>query len=172
MKRFKDSHSIPLILKGIGTAEDAALCCEHGVDVVYVSNHGGRQLDHGLGSFDVLREVVAEVRGRARVVMDGGISRGTDVVKAIAAGADAVSIGRLYAYGLAADGADGVRRVLELLEMETAIALALMGATSLADLSPNFLAPAHAVAAPHVHSAFPLLDVPHDAPFSPPPQDT
>ncbi len=86
VKHFKDKHSIPLILKGIATAEDAALCCEHGVDGVYVSNHGGRQLDHGRGSMDVLPEVMAAVRGRAKVMIDGSFCRGTDIVKAIALG--------------------------------------------------------------------------------------
>jgi glycolate oxidase len=167
VKRFKDKFDIPLILKGIGTAEDAALCCEHGVEVVYVSNHGGRQLDHGLGSLDVLPEVVREVRGRARVMMDGAISRGTDLVKAIALGADCVGIGRLYCYGLAAEGAAGVVRLLELLETETAVALALMGVNGFDQLGPSYLTRAHSVAAPHVHSAFPLLSGPHHAPFSP-----
>ena len=104
VKRFKDRHRIPLILKGIATAEDAAIACEHGVDVVYVSNHGGRQLDHGRGSMDVLPEVMDAVRGRARVMIDGSFARGTDVVKAIALGADAVAVGRLYCYALAAEG--------------------------------------------------------------------
>ena len=158
VKRFKDRHRIPLILKGIATAEDAAIACEHGADMIYVSNHGGRQLDHGRGSMDVLPEVLAAVGGRARVMVDGGMCRGTDVVKAIALGADAVGIGRLYCYGLAADGAAGVRRVLELLEQEMAVAMALLGATSLAALDRSFLHPgAPSVARPHVHSAFPLL---------------
>ena len=102
VKHFKDHHSIPLILKGIATAEDAALACEHGVDCVYVSNHGGRQLDHGRGSMDVLPEVLAAVRGRAKVMIDGSFCRGTDIVKAIALGADAVAMGRMYCYALAA----------------------------------------------------------------------
>ena len=118
VKRFKDRHRIPLILKGIATAEDAAIACEHGVDVVYVSNHGGRQLDHGRGAMDVLPEVMDAVRGRARVVIDGSFSRGTDVVKAIALGADAVAVGRLYCYALAAEGDAGVHRLLEILEQE------------------------------------------------------
>src|SRR5713101_6294194 len=95
VKRFKDMHDIALILKGIATAEDAALACEHGVEVVYVSNHGGRQLDHGRGSLDVLPEVVAAVAGRADVMVDGGFMRGTDVVKAITLGAQCVGLGRL-----------------------------------------------------------------------------
>src|SRR5512132_1515754 len=87
VKRFKDRHDIPLILKGIATGEDAAIACDHGVDAVYVSNHGGRQLDHGMGSLAVLPEVVRAVDGRATVMVDGGFMRGADVVKAIALGA-------------------------------------------------------------------------------------
>ena len=158
VKHFKDKHSIPLILKGIGTGEDAALCCEHGVDGVYVSNHGGRQLDHGRGSMDILPEVMAVVRGRAKVIVDGSICRGTDVVKAIAMGADAVAVGRMYCYALAADGAAGVHKMLELLEHETGVAMALAGARSLGELNPNFVfRNAPIVAQPHQHSAFPLL---------------
>lgn len=158
VKHYKDRHRLPLILKGIATAEDAAIACDHGVDVVYVSNHGGRQLDHGRGAMDILPEVIQSVAGRARVVVDGGICRGTDVVKAIACGADAVATGRLYCYGLAAEGAAGVQRVLELLEQEMAVAMALMGATSLKALDQSYLHfSAPSVVQPHVHSAFPLL---------------
>lgn len=158
VKHYKDHHTLPLILKGIATAEDAALACEHGVDVVYVSNHGGRQLDHGRGALDILPEVLEAVAGRARVIIDGGICRGTDIVKAIALGADAVAIGRLYCYGLAAEGSAGVQRVLELLEQETAVAVALLGVTKLAELDRSYLHfNAPVVTQPHVHSAFPLL---------------
>lgn len=156
--RFKEKHKIPLILKGIATAEDAEAACDLGVDCIFVSNHGGRQLDHGRGAMDVLPEVIETVHGRARVVIDGGFCRGTDIVKAIALGADAVGIGRLYCYGLAAEGAAGVRRVLELLEQETMIAMALLGVTRLSALRPDHLfREAPSVVAPHVHSAFPLL---------------
>jgi len=156
--RFKEKHRIPLILKGIATGEDAEAACDLGVDVVYVSNHGGRQLDHGRGAMDVLPEVLDTVHGRAKVMIDGGICRGTDIVKAIAMGADAVAIGRLYCYGLAAEGAAGVARVLELLEQETAVAMALLGVAKLTDLNREHLhRGAPSVTAPHVHSAFPLL---------------
>ncbi|MGG5822842.1 alpha-hydroxy acid oxidase [Falsiroseomonas sp. HW251] len=160
--RFREVHpDVTLILKGIGCGEDAAIAVQHGVQVVYVSNHGGRQLDHGRGSLEVLPEVVQAVGGpgggRARVWMDGGISRGTDLVKAIALGAEVVGIGRLYCYGLAAAGEHGVRRVLELLEDEVQTCLGLLGATSLAAVERNQLVAAPAVTAPHVHSAFPLL---------------
>src|SRR5215470_2853020 len=127
VKRFKDLHDLPLILKGIATAEDATLACEHGVEFVYVSNHGGRQLDHGRGSIDVLPEVVAAVAGRAFVMMDGACMRGTDVVKALALGAQIVGIGRLQGLGLAAAGQAGLVRALELLEEEIRICLALLG---------------------------------------------
>lgn len=159
VKRFRDKHRIKLILKGIGVAEDAARACEIGVDVVYVSNHGGRQLDHGLGSLAVLPEIVQAVSGRAKIMMDGGISRGTDIAKAIALGADWVGVGRLYLYGLAAAGADGVRRVLEILEDEAIRALGLSGVTRFAELDASFVAPAPMVTLPHVHSAFPLLNL-------------
>jgi len=156
---FKRRHAIPLILKGIATAEDARIACDHGVDALYVSNHGGRQLDHGRGTMDILPEVLETVQGRARVFVDGGFSRGTDIVKAIAMGADAVGIGRLFCYGLAAAGEAGVVRVLEILEDEIRIALGLLGAARLADLDRGHLhLDAPDVATPGVHSAFPLLD--------------
>lgn len=156
--RFREKHpDVTLVLKGIGCGEDAEVAVQHGVQVVYVSNHGGRQLDHGRGSLEVLPEVAAAVGGRARVWMDGGISRGTDVVKAVALGAEMVGIGRLYCYGLAADGEAGVRRALELLEDEVQTCLGLLGATSFATVEPRMLSAAHPVTPPHVHSAFPLL---------------
>jgi glycolate oxidase len=160
VKRFRDTHDIPLILKGIATGEDAALACEHGVDVVYVSNHGGRQLDQGRGSLDVLPEVVAAVAGRARVIVDGCFQRGTDVVKALALGADLVGMGRMPCFGLAAAGAAGCVRVLELLEDEIRIALALLGVDRVGALGPGYVHPAPPVALPSVVSAFPLLDGP------------
>jgi glycolate oxidase len=157
IKRIRKNCKLPLFLKGIATAEDARIAVDHGIEVVYVSNHGGRQLDHGRGVMEVLPEVLDAVKGRARVVVDGGISRGTDVVKAIALGADAVGIGRLFCYGLAAAGEAGVVRVLELLEDEIRSCLGLLGATRLADLDKSCLHAASPVVPPHVHSAFPLL---------------
>jgi glycolate oxidase len=159
VKRFKDVHpDIPLALKGIATAEDATLAVEHGVEIVYVSNHGGRQLDHGRGTLDALPEVLAAVDGRATVIMDGGIMRGTDVVKAIATGAHAVAIGRLECCGLAAAGQAGLVRVLELLEDEVRVCLGLMGVSRLSQLDRSYLHPATPVNPAHVTSAFPLLD--------------
>ena len=157
VKRFKDKHDVPLIIKGIATPEDAEIAVEHGVEVVYVSNHGGRQLDHGLGSTAVLPEVVKAVRGKAEVWVDGGYMRGTDMVKALALGAKAVGIGRMTGLGLAAGGAPGLVRALELIEEEVRICLGLLGATSYAELTPAHLAPAPLVSTPDTFSAFPFL---------------
>ncbi len=160
IERFKAKHRIPLILKGIATAEDAERAVGLGVEGIYVSNHGGRQLDHGRGTLDVLPEIVSAVGGRAKVIVDGGFSRGSDILKAIALGADTVGIGRLYCYGLAAAGADGVVRVLELLEAEVEECLGLCGVTSFAELDKSYLHAATPVVPPHVHSAFPHLNLP------------
>lgn len=157
IERFKAKHRIPLILKGIATIADAEHACALGVDVVYVSNHGGRQLDHGRGSAEVLPEIVDAVAGRAKVYVDGGFSRGSDVLKGIALGADLVVIGRLYCYGLATAGAEGIVRVLEILEDEMQECMGLLGVPNLAALGRDFLHPAPPVTSPHVHSAFPLL---------------
>jgi glycolate oxidase len=157
VKRFKDRHDLPLILKGIATAEDALIAVEHGVEVVYASNPGGRQLDHGLGSIAVLPEIVAAVAGRAQVWVDGGFMRGTDVVKAVALGAQAVGLGRLPCFGLAAAGVQGLVRVLEILEEEIQTCLGLLGVTALAELGPAHIAAAAPVGPPGALSAFPLL---------------
>ncbi len=156
--RIKQRLSIPFVLKGIACAEDAEIAVQHGVDVVYVSNHGGRQLDQGRASLEVLPEVVQAVRGRATVVVDGGILRGTDVLKALALGADAVGIGRLEGLAMAAGGADAVVRMLEILENEMRINLALMGLSSIDQLRSDSVLPAEPVVRPHVLSGFPLLD--------------
>ncbi len=155
--RVKKRLKIPLVLKGIGTAEDAKLAVEHGVEVVYVSNHGGRQLDHGRGAMDVLPEIVAAVDGKARIVIDGGFNRGTDVVKALASGADLVGMGRMEAIAMAAAGEAGLLRMLELLEHETQTCLGLLGVTRWAELDGSYLHAAPAVTTPSVLSAFPLL---------------
>lgn len=155
--RFKAKHALPLILKGISTAEDAQRAVELGVDAVYVSNHGGRQLDHGRGAAEVLPEIVAAVAGRAKVFVDGGFSRGTDILKGIALGADLVLVGRLYCYALAAAGAAGLVRMLEILENEVHQSLGLLGVTSLGQVGRTHVHPAAPVVLPGVFSAFPLL---------------
>ncbi|MBE9552781.1 MAG: alpha-hydroxy-acid oxidizing protein [Proteobacteria bacterium] len=158
IEHIRDKFDIPLILKGIATAEDAAMAAERGIDAVYASNHGGRQLDHGRGGLETLPEIVEAVAGRASVIFDGGIMRGTDVVKAMALGADAVGIGRLRGLAAAAAGEAGIIRALELLEVETRIALGLLGVTSFAELDAGYLHAATPVAPPGPFSAFPLLD--------------
>jgi glycolate oxidase len=159
VKRIKDKFDIPLVIKGIATAEDAKIALEHGVEWIYVSNHGGRQLDHGRGSMDVLPEIVDAVAGRARIMIDGSFCRGTDIIKAIAAGADLVGLGRMQCYGLAAAGAAGIVRMLELLEDEVQRSLGLLGVTRFAELDRSYLHPAAPTNPPHVFSAFPLLRI-------------
>jgi isopentenyl diphosphate isomerase/L-lactate dehydrogenase-like FMN-dependent dehydrogenase len=159
VKLIKDKFSIPLVIKGIATAEDAALAVDHGVDWIYVSNHGGRQLDHGLGSMHVLPEIVSAVAGRAKIMVDGSFCRGSDIVKAIAMGADLVGIGRLQCWALAANGEAGILRMLELLEDEVIRSLGLLGVRSFAELDRSYLRTATATNLPHVFSAFPLLEI-------------
>jgi isopentenyl diphosphate isomerase/L-lactate dehydrogenase-like FMN-dependent dehydrogenase len=124
----------PLIVKGVLTHEDAELAAEAGVDGIIVSNHGGRQLDGTLGTLDALEEVLAAVGNRVEVLLDGGVRRGTDVVKALALGARACLIGRPWLYGLAAGGEQGVVDVLEIMRTEIDRALALLGRRSVAEL--------------------------------------
>ena len=124
-----------------------------------MSNHGGRQLDHGRGSMHVLPEIVKAVAGRAKIMVDGSFCRGADIVKAIASGADIVGIGRLQCWALAAKGEAGVVRMLELLEDEAVRSLGLLGVTSFAQLDKSYLHPATATSLPHVFSAFPLLEI-------------
>src|SRR5438105_11218643 len=162
IERIKKNFDIPLIIKGIATAEDSKIAVEHGVDAVYVSNHGGRQLDQGVGSIEVLPEVVEAVGGRARVMVNGSITRGTDVVKAITLGADAVVVGRLYVYGLAAAGGPGVVRLFEILEDEIRICLSLLGVNGYGELDSSYIRAARPVVPAHVHSPFPHLDLPKE----------
>src|ERR1700754_1255948 len=159
VKLIKDKFKIPVILKGIATAEDTAIALDHGVEWIYVSNHGGRQLDHGRGAMQVLPEIGNAVAGRAKIMVDGSFCRGSDIVKAIAVGADLVGIGRLQCWALAAAGETGVVRILELLEDEVIRCLGLLGVRSFAELDKSYLHPATPTNLPHVFSAFPLLDI-------------
>ncbi len=145
---FVAEGPLPVIVKGILRAEDAVIAAEHGVSAVVVSNHGGRQLDTVVSGADALPEVVAAVGDRVDVLVDGGIRRGTDVIKALALGARAVMVGRPVLWGLAVDGADGARRVLEILLAELDSALGLAGAPRAAELDPSFITAAPWVAAP------------------------
>jgi isopentenyl diphosphate isomerase/L-lactate dehydrogenase-like FMN-dependent dehydrogenase len=128
-------YGLPVVVKGLLTAEDAQLACEHGAAAVVVSNHGGRQLDGVSATLDVLEEVVAAVDGRAEVYLDGGVRRGVDVLKALALGARAVLIGRAMLWGLAVAGEEGVTDVLRMFQEEVELGLALVGCASPADVS-------------------------------------
>jgi isopentenyl diphosphate isomerase/L-lactate dehydrogenase-like FMN-dependent dehydrogenase len=134
LERLASDCSVPVLVKGVLTGEDATLAVEHGVAGVVVSTHGGRQLDCSLATADALPGVVEAIDGRACVLVDGGIRRGTDVAAALALGADAVLVGRPALWGLAAGGEAGARRVLELLREELELALALLGCASPAEL--------------------------------------
>ncbi len=159
IERIRKRWKKPLILKGIATAEDAIIALDYGVDCIYVSNHGGRQLDHVAGSTAVLPEVVAAVKGNASVFVDGGYCRGTDIAKAIALGADGVGIGRMMCLALAADGADGIVRMLELLEEEFQIAMALSGVNRIEQFDQSHVQPCQPLPFEHaLHSAFPLMN--------------
>ena len=140
IERLASLSGLPVIVKGLLTEEDARLACEHGAAGIVVSNHGGRQLDGVSATIDALEEVVAAVDGRVEVLVDGGIRRGTDVVKALALGARAVLAGRAPLWGLAVDGEAGARRVLELLQAEILGALQLIGCTSPADVTRDRVA--------------------------------
>jgi 4-hydroxymandelate oxidase len=137
---IREHAPLPVVVKGILTAEDARLSVEAGADGIVVSNHGGRQLDGVLASVEALPQVVDAVAGRIPVLLDGGIRRGTDVFKALALGAVAVLIGRPAAWGLAVDGEDGVYRVLEMLREELETAMVLAGCRALADIRPAMVA--------------------------------
>ncbi len=130
---------LPILLKGILTAEDALLAIEHGMDGIVVSNHGGRQLDTAIASIEALPEIVEAVAGRCEVYFDGGIRRGTDVLKALALGARAVLIGRPVLWGLAANGAEGAYNVLEILRKELELAMALSGRPTLSSIDQTLV---------------------------------
>jgi isopentenyl diphosphate isomerase/L-lactate dehydrogenase-like FMN-dependent dehydrogenase len=136
---LQKTSKLPLILKGIQSAEDARLAVEHGVPAVYISNHGGRQLDHAPAPVELVAEVADAVGGKAEIIVDSGFQRGTDVLKAIALGAKAVCIGKAAAWGLGAGGEDGVARTLELFAIELRIAMANTGQTSLTTVGPELV---------------------------------
>ena len=130
---------LPLVLKGIRTAEDAHIAIESGVNGMLVSTHGGRQLDMTMGAIEMLPEVVEAAKGQAEIYVDSGVRRGSDVIKALALGARAVAIGRPLFWGLAVNGAEGVHGVLELLREEVDRAMAYCGQTNIQELEPNLV---------------------------------
>jgi isopentenyl diphosphate isomerase/L-lactate dehydrogenase-like FMN-dependent dehydrogenase len=135
LEKLRGMSDLPLLVKGVLTREDARLAADAGVDGIVVSNHGGRQLDTALAAIDALPEVVDEVGGDVEVFVDGGVRRGTDVVKALALGARAAMIGRPILWGLAAGGEQGVRDVLEMFHREIALAMALAGCANCGQVS-------------------------------------
>jgi len=151
---YKQKIGLPLMVKGIQTAEDAQIAVDRGVDVIWVSNHGGRQLDHSQGSMEVLPEIAKVAKGKAKIVLDGGVNRGSDVLKALAMGADVVACGRMQAYGLAAAGAEGVSHVLSIMDGEIRSAMGLMGVSKLSQLNGSYVTPAEAVLLSHEQSAW------------------
>ncbi len=154
MDRIRDLAGLPFMLKGVQTAEDAEIAMQHGVDYIWVSNHGGRQIDHGLGSLDTLPEIAQAVGGRARIIVDGGVQRGGDILKAVALGADVVALGRLQGWGLAAAGQAGVVRMLEILEDELISAMGLTGLTSIDQVTPKYVCHAEPVTDAHEMSSW------------------
>ena len=139
IKRLRDATRMKIMLKGILAYEDAALAADNGIDGIIVSNHGGRGEDSGRSTIDALPEIVDAVKGRIPIVIDSGFRRGTDVVKALAIGAQAVCVGRPYLWGLGAFGQAGVERVLELLRIETRAAMQQCGVRSVKELNPSFV---------------------------------
>ena len=137
---IRDRARLPILVKGILTAEDARRAVDAGADGIVVSNHGGRQLDGTQASIEALPEVVQAVGNEVPILLDGGVRRGTDVLKAIALGAVAVLVGRPAAWGLAVDGEDGVVRVLEILRDELDTAMALTGCRTISDITSELVA--------------------------------
>jgi L-lactate dehydrogenase (cytochrome) len=136
---MKEAWGGPFAIKGICRADDARRCVDAGADAVWISNHGGRQLDTAPATIDTLADIVAAVSGQAEVILDGGIRRGTDIVKALALGARAVAVGRPYLYGLGAAGEAGVTRALDILTSALRRDMALTGVTRLDALTPDFV---------------------------------
>jgi L-lactate dehydrogenase (cytochrome) len=130
----------PIIVKGIQRTEDADLACQHGIDAISVSNHGGRQLDHAPSPVSILSDIADTVAGRAFIICDGGVRRGADILKALALGANACSVGRAYLYGLGAAGELGVDMAIGMLRDELRRAMALAGVRSLSEVDRNLVA--------------------------------
>lgn len=145
----KSHCGLPVMVKGIATAEDARIALERGIDVIWVSNHGGRQMDHGRGAMACLPEIAAVAKGKAPIVIDGGFLRGTDVLKALALGADVVALGKLQGWALAAGGEKGLLRAFEIMEAEIKMNMALLGVNKISEITPD-----------HVFTGAPVMNEP------------
>ncbi len=153
----KKHCGLPVMVKGIATREDAEIALQRGVDVIWVSNHGGRQMDHGRGALACLPEVADVARGKVPIVIDGGFSRGTDVLKALGLGADIVAVGKLQGWALAAGGSDGLVRSFEILEAEMKMNMGLLGVNKLSEITPaHFFHGAPVMNEPSNTSPFPV----------------
>ena len=159
IERIKQKSTIPIFLKGLSRVDDVRRALDIGMDAIYLSNHGGRQLDHGPGALDVLEDVVREIDIPVPLIVDGGFYRGSDIVKAIAMGANMVGLGRLEAWALAAGGVEALTACLRILRAEIVETMALCGTPRLSDLTPALVENAPVVTDSDVLSAFPLLSL-------------
>ena len=158
VNRIKNKFDLPIILKGIATVEDTKICLDEGIDVVYISNHGGRQLDYGIGGADLIKSISNIVNGKLKIFFDGGVYRGTDVVKALALGADFVGLGRLQCYAAAAGGREGLNRMIEIIKNEIEICMRLLGVNDLEDINDSYLIKDISPMSPSLTSSFPLIE--------------
>ena len=159
MAQLREMAGMPFIVKGLINPADARIAAESGIEAIWVSNHGGRQLDQSIGTMDMLPRIVEAVAGRSEIILDGGVLRGTDVLKALALGAKAVGIGKLQGWGMAAGGVEGLVRTLELLEDEITMAMSLIGVTCIEQLDSSYVEKTDPVYAPHEMSMWgPLAD--------------
>ena len=158
VKKIKNKFNIPIILKGIATEEDAKICIDEGVDVIYISNHGGRQLDYGFGGADLIQPISQVVKNKSKIFFDGGVCRGTDVVKAISLGADCIGIGRLQCYAAATNGREGLNKMIDILTHEILVCMRLLGVNCLSDLNSNYVKKDISISDPSLISSFPLIE--------------
>ena len=158
VKKIKNKFNIPIILKGIATEEDAKICVDEGIDVIYISNHGGRQLDYGFGGADLIQPISQVVKNKSKIFFDGGVCRGTDVVKAISLGADCVGIGRLQCYAAATNGREGLNKMMDILTHEILVCMRLLGVNNLDDLNSNYIKKDISISEPSLVSSFPLIE--------------
>ena len=139
VEHCKKYSGLPVIVKGIATKEDAQIAIDRGVDVLWVSNHGGRQLDHGRGAIEALEEVASVAKGKKEIIVDGAFVRGSDMIKALALGATTIAVGKLQGWALAAGGEEGLVRAFEILEAEITVTMGLLGINNLSELTPEYL---------------------------------
>ena len=158
VRKIKNKFNIPIILKGIATEEDAKICIDEGVDVIYISNHGGRQLDYGFGGADLIHPISQVVKNKTKIFFDGGVCRGTDVVKAISLGADCIGIGRLQCYAAATNGREGLNKMIDILTHEILVCMRLLGVNFLGDLNSNYVKKDISISNPSLISSFPLIE--------------